>query len=77
MRAGMAHSWPGWISVISGLFRGSEVTRCLLWRAVTYGLERLNAEVAAWMRGKLMPDGTKSLPPYNVRPVTCCVLNPA
>ncbi|KAK9909578.1 hypothetical protein WJX75_004395 [Coccomyxa subellipsoidea] len=31
---------------------------------VKYGLERLNAEVAAWMRGAHMPDGTKSRPPY-------------
>ena len=29
-----------------------------------YGLERLNAEVAAWMRGVLMADGTKPRPPY-------------
>lgn len=35
--------------------------------AVSYGLERMNAEVSAWMRGTLMPDGTKALPPYQVR----------
>jgi hypothetical protein len=31
---------------------------------VKYGLERLNAEVSAWMRGLNMADGTKSRPPY-------------
>ncbi|CAL8467940.1 g7478 [Coccomyxa elongata] len=31
---------------------------------VKYGLERLNAEVAAWMRGAHMADGTKPRPPY-------------
>ena len=34
--------------------------------AVTYGLERLNGEVSAWMRGELQLDGTKPLPPCHV-----------
>ncbi len=41
-----------------------EHLRNYLRRAVKYGLERLNAEVAAWMRGAHMADGTKSRPPY-------------
>jgi hypothetical protein len=32
--------------------------------AAEYGIERLNGEVAAWMRGDLQPDGTKSKPPF-------------
>ena len=32
--------------------------------AVKYGLEKLNEEVAAWMMGFIMEDGTKSRPPF-------------
>lgn len=31
---------------------------------VEYGIERLNAEVAAWMRGDEQPDGTRASPPF-------------
>lgn len=31
---------------------------------VSYGLDKLNAEVAAWMRGDRMPDGGFAAPPY-------------
>jgi hypothetical protein len=31
---------------------------------VKYGLERLNAEVAAWMRGDRMEDGSHARPPF-------------
>ena len=31
---------------------------------VKYGLARLNAEVAAWMRGDRLPDGSHAAPPF-------------
>ncbi|GLC38946.1 hypothetical protein PLESTB_000464400 [Pleodorina starrii] len=31
---------------------------------VEYGIERLNSEVAAWMRGDQQPDGSKCTPPF-------------
>jgi len=33
-------------------------------RAVNYGLEKLNAEVAAWMRADKTPEGGKAAPPF-------------
>ncbi len=36
----------------------------LLPQHVKYGLERLNAEVAAWMRGARNADGTHAAPPF-------------
>lgn len=36
----------------------------LLPQHVTYGLERLNNEVSAWMRGARNPDGTHAAPPF-------------
>lgn len=42
------------------LFRCSGVSRT----AVEYGIERLNSEVAAWMRGDDIPDGNKAQPPF-------------
>lgn len=32
--------------------------------AVKYGLERLNMEVAAWMRGDVDEDGSLAPPPF-------------
>ncbi len=32
--------------------------------AVEYGIERLNSEVAAWMRGDDIADGNKAHPPF-------------
>lgn len=32
--------------------------------AVAYGLERINSEVAAWMRGDSLPDGKFAQPPF-------------
>lgn len=34
------------------------------WDAVKYGLERLNMEVAAWMRGDVAADGSLAPPPF-------------
>ncbi len=31
---------------------------------VQYGLERINAEVAAWMRGDRLSDGSRAPPPF-------------
>lgn len=31
---------------------------------MSYGIERLNLEVAAWMRGENKEDGGKALPPF-------------
>lgn len=36
----------------------------LLAQHVKYGLERLNAEVASWMRGEVHPDGSHATPPF-------------
>ena len=49
-----------------GLQSAVIIVVCAAMRAVTYGLERLNWEVSAWMRGKLQLDGTKPLPPRHV-----------
>ena len=32
--------------------------------AVAYGLEKLNAEVAAWMRADKTPEGGRAAPPF-------------
>lgn len=29
-----------------------------------YGIEKINAEMAAWMRGDVLIDGSKATPPY-------------
>lgn len=42
---------------------GSLLQRCPFC-AVTYGLERMNREVAAWMRGDLVGGSQYSQPPY-------------
>ncbi len=33
-------------------------------RAANYGIERLNAEVASWMRAERSADGGKAAPPF-------------
>ena len=42
------------------------MTKLLLWltSTVNYGIERLNEEVSAWMRGENKVDGGKALPPF-------------
>ena len=44
------------------LLRPGERAECAC--AVKYGLEKLNADVAAWMRGDSACDGSHAAPPY-------------
>lgn len=45
---------------------------------VKYGLARLNGEVAAWMRGDCLPDGSRTAPPFLAMGcvLTACPLQP-
>lgn len=58
----------GQISCKSPYCRLKQISICLRLDvdsfAVSYGLERINAEVAAWMRGDILPGGKYAQPPF-------------